>query len=289
MSDDIVSKFLEISRNIKVQQKSIEWLNERSKYVCASESLSVYRLKDHHINMTEHYNSKKSIPSNRYTKFILAKLEPQNVNRLKNVVAIQHGVAYEPWAIFLRQRRAKSQIVDISFMTSGPVGATPDGFEIHEDGTYNLIEIKCPYSRIVNGSISSDYIFQMQHQMHTTGIHKTIFIDNKITEISYNEFKRNTEIARGTRSADNDINNLIMETYDELIANPDKWLIDNNLKSEDLIWWRLDNFRETEVKYDPLWSEKCIPFFETVHNDLKFCVENPDIKELFKHELMIDE
>ena len=68
------------------------------------------------------------------------------------------------------------------------IGTSPDGVMLF-NGIYILIEIKCPYTRIINGTIPIYYKHQVQHHLLDTGLNNCMYIEFKFKEFySHNQF-----------------------------------------------------------------------------------------------------
>lgn len=68
------------------------------------------------------------------------------------------------------------------------IGTSPDGVILF-NGIYVLIEIKCPYTRIINDTIPIYYIHQVQHHLLATGLNNCMYIEFKFKEFySHGQF-----------------------------------------------------------------------------------------------------
>jgi hypothetical protein len=102
-------------------------------------------------------------------------------NDLSHVKAIQWGVTYEPVACALYESRNGCRVFEFGLLPHPRIprfGASPDG--ITEQGI--MLEIKCPYTRVIDGRVSRTYMTQMQTQLDTAGLAECDFLECKFYE-----------------------------------------------------------------------------------------------------------
>lgn len=118
----------------------------------------------------------------RMRRFFERKLAgPGAWNDLKDNPAIKWGVKYEPVACELYERRSGCRVHEFGLLphpTIPSFGASPDG--ISDLGI--MLEIKCPYSRVITGQVPPSYYAQVQAQLDTTGLRECDFLECKLEE-----------------------------------------------------------------------------------------------------------
>lgn len=159
------------------EQKSIRWHLARQTMLTATDS--------------------ERIDSGQLAKFhetCLKKVQEIKAQPPSNSPALVHGNTYEDVALKLYESRYKVSVREYTVLRSishPHIGASPDGIINHVDmSDYNsycrygrLLEIKNPYSRIIDGTIKPDYYGQMQQQMFVTGLPLCDFLECDIKDI----------------------------------------------------------------------------------------------------------
>ena len=109
--------------------------------------------------------------------------------------AIIHGVKYEDVAIAIYERRRDVKVREygcIPHSTLNFLGASPDGICCYTSNNKNLVgrmlEIKCPKSRKLDGTIPEYYYLQVQGQLEVCELEYCDFLQCVIVEISKDEF-----------------------------------------------------------------------------------------------------
>ena len=109
--------------------------------------------------------------------------------------AIIHGVKYEDVAIAIYERRRDVKVREygcIPHPTLNYLGASPDGICCYTSNNKNLVgrmlEIKCPKSRKLDGTIPGYYYLQVQGQLEVCDLEYCDFLQCVIVEIPKDEF-----------------------------------------------------------------------------------------------------
>ena len=116
----------------------------------------------------------------REYEVMMKKLDPLAKSSIIEGNAILHGKEFEQVITEATEIRYNRKIYEygcIPHHTHSFIGASPDG--ITDDGI--MIEIKCPYSRTIEGLPMKDYWVQMQLQMECCNLNLCYFIEGKIT------------------------------------------------------------------------------------------------------------
>jgi len=114
-------------------------------------------------------------------KLVLSKTQPPEARYQSLAVPSDHmsafdwGIRFEPVVKQIYEHRYGVVIKELGRMLH-PVdprcSASPDGLIYHcpsQQRTGHLIEIKCPVTREIDGTVPKDYYAQMQMQLHVTG------------------------------------------------------------------------------------------------------------------------
>jgi putative phage-type endonuclease len=149
------------------------------------------------------------------------------------------------------------------------LGASPDGILRSSDSTHplhnRLIEIKCPISRVVDGTISNQYMCQMQLQMECTRISKCEFVEMKFKELTYSDWV-DSKAQFKSFFAVTDSGDVIYKHFKDPRDVP-TWRADMFTDMEDdhrLFYWAIVNIDHQTVDHDPNWLLKNIDSFKQV-------------------------
>ncbi len=112
--------------------------------------------------------------------------------------AIIHGVKFEDVAIAIYEKRRSVKVREygcIPHPTLDYLGASPDGICCYTSENKNLVgrmlEIKCPLSRVLNGTIPGYYHLQVQGQLEVCDLEWCDFLQCVIKEVDEEEFFEN--------------------------------------------------------------------------------------------------
>ena len=158
------------------EQRSAEWYEMR-KHMCTASDIGAI------LNLSK-YSKRKDI--------ILKKCghgKPFIGNKFTF-----HGQCYEDVAIGIYESRKNSKVIEFGLIqhpTFPIVGASPDG--ITTDGV--MLEIKCPYTRQLNGNIMDPKTFgywvQIQIQLEVCNLNECDFFEAQIIEYKYHDMYYN--------------------------------------------------------------------------------------------------
>lgn len=101
--------------------------------------------------------------------------------------AMQWGVKYEKVASMIYEYRNNVSIIDfgcLQHFNYSYLGASPDG--ITSDGI--MLEIKCPFKRVIDGIISEQYYAQIQGQLEVCELDRCDFLECQIIEIPEKDY-----------------------------------------------------------------------------------------------------
>lgn len=94
---------------------------------------------------------------------------------------LKWGIMFEPVANAIYSRRMHVRVHEFGLLrhpTIPHIGASPDG--ITEMGV--MLEIKCPFSRIIDGTVPSAYVAQIQCQLDVCGLDECDFFECQFEE-----------------------------------------------------------------------------------------------------------
>jgi len=213
------------------------------------------------------------------------------------------GVKYEPVADLVYEYKFKKKIKEYGLLkhdTISMIGASPDG--ITPDGI--MVEIKCPFCRIITGIVPHYYWIQIQIQLEVCDLEWCHFEECGLIEYdSEEEFILDTNqdgqpyLTLDNKNkgivvvaCDDNLNKLeyfyseITLTFDDL----KKWteekieeICDNpNLSYVKTTYWKLDTFSCVKVQRDREWFLEALPKIYKFWDELTFYKEN--------HEALID-
>lgn len=164
------------------EQKSMDWLKQRSQYLGGSEAGAVLGVNHYEPQYKIIWKKLETIPFGDFT-------------------AVYHGNKYEDVAIMVYEWIFNIKVDEYGFLPHRTIkwmGASPDGITssfkldgIHKSNNNGImIEIKCPTSRKINMNINANdfdiipeyYYAQIQQQMETCDLNFTDFWQIKVEE-----------------------------------------------------------------------------------------------------------
>ena len=153
------------------KQKSKEWLDQRSNYLTASTIAQALGLMG---------------PVAR-RNLLINKVSYGSVNGFTGNPATHWGNKYEPVANGIYSYRNNGiKIYEFGMITNDKypiLGISPDGVT-----QYKMLEIKCPFSRVIDGKIKTEYYHQMQEQLSVCEFNECDFLECRFEEISEDRF-----------------------------------------------------------------------------------------------------
>ena len=200
--------------------------------------------------------------------------------------AITWGVKYEQVANDLYSKRNDIKVYEFGLIQHPTIrhfGASPDG--ISEDLV--MLEIKCPYSREINGKIPEDYYAQIQGQLEVCDLDYCDYLECKIKEYTnYEEFESDIHTNNSNNNEYGSIieifnikENGVKYLYSKLCPTIEEFTIwktdiveqimkDDNLEYNCIYYWKCDIYSCTRVTRDKRWfaniKDKLYSFWEEV-------------------------
>ena len=163
----------------QVEQRSPEWFTLRKGVITASEAGYLLGLKGP-AKCIETIKTKTGVIKSK---------------QLAGNAAIDHGVAYEDVTKRIYELRYNVSVTEYGIIKSPDtdfIGASPDGIVTHSNKPTEfdslsrvgrMVEIKCPYSRLIDNTIMKEYGVQIQQQLYTCKLPICDFIEATIFDI----------------------------------------------------------------------------------------------------------
>lgn len=161
-----MEKIIRFQKLPNYKQKSKAWLEQRDNYLTASTIAAAVGVLG---------------PVAR-TNLLLNKVSHGTVNNFNGNTATHWGNKYEPVANGVYAHRNNIKIYSFGMVTNTQypiLGVSPDGIT-----EQTMIEIKCPWSRVIDGKIKTEYFHQMQEQMVVCEFDKCDFLECRFEEVS---------------------------------------------------------------------------------------------------------
>lgn len=157
----------------QIPQRSQEWFDNYKKVLTASEFSALFQLNKRRKDLVY---SKASSSQDVISSF-------RHACPTEQMNAIGWGIRFEAVVKQLLEYKDKCTIFEpgrIQHSTNKHLAASPDGIvedSIQAQQIGRLVEIKCPYSRVIGKEIPSDYWIQMQIQMEVTDVDECEYIE----------------------------------------------------------------------------------------------------------------
>ena len=254
---------LQMLKTPQLVQRSPEWFKFRTERITASDIGTV-------------------LGYNRYGKcddIIKKKCGIRDVFRTGT--ACYHGIKYEEVACMLYEQDTQKKVYEfgcVSHRYYTFIGASPDG--IGSDGI--MLEIKCPFSREIQGIPPKYYWAQMQIQMEVFDLWHCDYLECKFYEyLDYDEYKEDKDVHRkGVMLEYFTADDIQTPKYhycplDE--PDPQNWLVDrhaefaklkNGVYEPTVYWWKAEVYSCVRIERDTEWFSEALPvlasFWDTV-------------------------
>ena len=288
-------KVINLSKRKQPEQRSDAWYDMRYNMVSASDAATVIG-KMENVCVDE---LKKITPHKPFkSKKDLIKTKILRNDEFKGNKYTQHGQVFEEVATLIYQKRENKYIIEFGLLKHPDIdiiGASPDG--ITQDGI--MIEIKAPYSRVINGLIPSNYWIQMQLQLEVCDLDECHFVEIKSSmyDSEYDYYEDNHPddplltsqgLEKGiiikTSNNNSRENNYIYPHIDiyrnnDLLENWKKTTYDYNkniFDNVEICYWRITKYLCTPVKRDKNWFLSNLYKFYDFWKDVDFYKNNKD-------------
>ena len=253
----------------QLEQRTPEWYAQMSTIISASELGSLF-----------------AAPRQRAT-LVVSKTVPPVLRQQPLAVPSDHmrafdwGIRFEPVVKQIYKWKygvTMKELGRLHHQTDPRCTASPDGL-IYDCPTNErrgrLIEIKCPVTREMNGTIPKDYYAQMQMQLHVTGLDICDYV-----EASFSSPYPRIERQEGPSEFDGYI---ALIRYAESRGTQDFYYVYSPIQAEadwrpehaedeeivEIIPWRLMRWSEQQVMRSEEWWRSLQPFIETFWEDVE--------------------
>jgi putative phage-type endonuclease len=262
---DKIKQFMNLP---KYKQGSKEWLDQRLNYLTAST-----------ISAAIGANGQAARKA-----LLLNKASYGKLNNFTGNHATQHGNKFEPVANALYSLRNNNVTIhEFGMITNEKypiLGVSPDG--ILED---RMLEIKCPYSRIIDGKIKKEYYHQMQEQMAVCEYDMCDFLECKLEVLDettfwyeYNSFKQEKGVIISVLNREDNFSSIIYKYSDLNLTEEElhKWINDilENEACFNMTFWKLAVYNCQSVYRDPDWIVRYYPLLEQFWSEVEYLREN---------------
>lgn len=177
----------DIFHSKQVEQRSDKWYEEVQHMITASEFSKLFdseRSRGQMVLSKASYVDKKSFPTATITE---------------TISALSWGIRFEPAVRMYLEELWECKIYEsgrLKHKTNNRLGASPDGIIttcVDKKRYGRLVEIKCPYSRVIGKKIPFEYWCQMQIQMEVSNLNECEYVEVEI--ISKNPKKMDVEFS----------------------------------------------------------------------------------------------
>jgi putative phage-type endonuclease len=278
--DQIDQTFKVLNSHQSHQQRSLEWYKFRCEHLTASDIAKAIGEKGDKSRLELIYQ--KAIPIEQYIK-------QRESFSLGGQAAIQHGVCFESVATGLYEWKNKLSVKEygcLPHLFINYLAASPDGICESRESNPNyhgrMLEIKCPYSRVITGIPKLEYYMQVQLQLEVCDLEYCDFLECDIrvysgmrdflddspkqeSEISYTLTRSGDRkgvlyeyTEKGNNSikykycpltyTDEEVSNWIRATKDEIVSN-------SNLCPIGCKYWWIEEYNVTLLKREPSYFE----------------------------------
>lgn len=169
--EEIDPKIKEFRKYPHYKQGSRDWLTQRNNYLTASTIAAAIGLKGKAARR----------------ELLIGKVSFGKLNTFRGNSATNWGNKHEEVANMIYCYRNNVTVHEFGLIPSEKypiLGVSPDGIV----STGRMLEIKCPYSRIIDGKIKTDYYHQMQEQMTVCEYDECDFLEVTLRDVSDYQF-----------------------------------------------------------------------------------------------------
>jgi putative phage-type endonuclease len=259
----------ELLNRKQIEQRTPEWYEQMNKIISASELGNLFAAQRQRAKMVlsktlpyEPRNQSLAIPSDMMSAF-------------------DWGIRFEPVVKLIYEYKYKATVKELGRLhhqVDPRCTASPDGLVYESENntkTGRLIEIKCPVTREIDGSVPKDYYAQMQMQLHVTGLKQCDYVEAAFSS-KYNNMsvKEGPGLYNGyialIRFAELKGNQEFYYVYSPVNADAD-WQPEINIDEElvEIIPWRLLEWSEQIVTRSEEWWTSLKPMIDTFWEDVE--------------------
>jgi hypothetical protein len=259
----------ELLNRKQIEQRTPEWYAQMTTIISASELGNLFAAPRQRAKMVlsktlpyEARNQPLAIPSDRMSAF-------------------DWGIRFEPVVKQIYEYKYKATVKELGRLhhqTDSRCTASPDGLVYDSENnekTGRLIEIKCPVTREIDGTVPKDYYAQMQMQLHVTGLKQCDYVEAAFAS-KYNNMveKSGPGLFNGyvavIRFAEMKVNQDFYYIYSPVNVDAD-WQpeIQEDEEIVEIIPWRLLEWSEQIVSRSEEWWVSLKPMIDTFWEDVE--------------------
>jgi len=243
----------------QVEQRTPEWYTQMSTVISASELGNLFASKRQRALMV----LSKTVPYKSRNQALAVTSQRMS--------AFDWGIRFEPVVKQIYEHKYGVTIKELGRLyhqTDKRCAASPDGLIYHcpkNERTGRLIEIKCPVTRQIDGTIPKDYYAQMQMQLHVTGLQQCEYVE-AVFSSPYNDMDE--KIGPGLYNG----YIAVIRSDDELkyVYSPvncsDEWIVKDVVE---MIPWKLMRLDEHIVMRSEEWWSALMPVVDAFWEDVE--------------------
>lgn len=254
-------------------QRTAEWYDFRNQRLTASDWGTI-------ISGSKYINATR--------RKIIKKKCNKEKSKLLSGKAIQWGVKYEEVAVKIYEDMNNTKVLEFGCLPHPRIpflGASPDGITVNG----KMLEIKCPYSRIITGIPSEAYLIQVLGQLEVCELDECDFFECKLVEYD-TQFEFMADEKPDYKGCvlvfmTEDMNykyvyskvNIKNKKLDKWINKKIEKYTKNNLTFIEKTFWYLKNYSCVCVKRDKEWfNNVALPKLTDFWNLILECRKDPD-------------
>lgn len=242
-------------------------------------------------------------------KHLMLKKNGHDLKGFKGNEATRWGQKYEEIICMVYSKRNNTKVEEFGLIQHDKypfIGASPDGIGVEGKNTGIMLEIKCPYRRIITGIPKDYYLVQMLTQLEVCDLDFCDFCECTINEYENEEEFIADSILEDPNKTKMDLEKgIIGEYYNEYKSKDDpdnvkycypplelspiekkKWIEQQyfaGFKFNRFIYWRIDVYSCVRICRDKEWWNDALPKIKKAWNDvLSYRKDQEGLEKLLK-------
>jgi hypothetical protein len=262
----------ELINRKQIEQRTPEWYAQMNSILSASELGSLFAS----VRTRAQLVVSKTVPR--------AKRNQPLATPSDSMSAFDWGIRFEPVVKQIYQHKYDAIIKELGRLihpTYTKCSASPDGLiydSPKSEKVGRLVEIKCPVTRQIDGTIPKDYYSQIQMQLHVTGLNECEYVEavfsskynNTPEKIGPNLYSGYIAVIRYPEISDATQNQEFYYIYSP-VNTADDWT--PNAKEDEqiveIIPWRLNHWHEQVVSRSEEWWSSIKPMIDLFWEDVE--------------------
>jgi len=253
----------------QTEQRTQEWYDQMATILSASELGNLFA------------------SARQRAKMVVAKTQPPPVRYQPLAVpsdrmsAFDWGIRFEPVVKQIYEHKYGAIVKELGRLrhpTDPRCMASPDGLvyhSLHPQRTGRLVEIKCPVTREIDGTVPKDYYAQMQMQLQVSGLQECDYIE-AVFSSAYNQMlvKQGPCLYDGVIALVQKIDHEFYYIYGPLHGLDWNPPIKEGEEVVELISWRLYQWSEQVVLRNDEWWKGLQPLIDAFWEDVEKAKRN---------------